>query len=302
MGDEQLTEEQIAEFKEAFSLFDKDGSGMITTKELVTVMRSLGLNRTEAQLQDMINEVVDVSTTRRLGTISFTEFCALMERNMKEIEEELKVARAQGGKRRFSFEDQEESAKTRAVKWYNMVKAHNIVHDNLATLFLRRARVLNVTLVALNTIIGSAVFSSLADDDDGDVSYKLALRTAAGVLSMVVAVLSAVSIQLNYNGRADAHKSMKRLLGRIKHRMEILVEVRGVPLVNGDRLNDEWRAVIKDWEDLEADAPHLPADWLALAQAQIDKQDGQGSKEPNSEPNKTEGRRRTQSQIQPLAA
>jgi hypothetical protein len=29
MGDEQLTEEQIAEFKEAFSLFDKDGDGTI---------------------------------------------------------------------------------------------------------------------------------------------------------------------------------------------------------------------------------------------------------------------------------
>eukprot|EP01046_Picozoa_sp_COSAG06_P085091 COSAG06_NODE_31828_length_515_cov_0.692308_1_plen_79_part_10 len=28
------TEEQIAEFKEAFSLFDKDGDGTITTKEL----------------------------------------------------------------------------------------------------------------------------------------------------------------------------------------------------------------------------------------------------------------------------
>ena len=36
MGDEQLTEEQIAEFKEAFSLFDKDGDGTITTKELGT--------------------------------------------------------------------------------------------------------------------------------------------------------------------------------------------------------------------------------------------------------------------------
>jgi len=34
-----LTEEQIAEFKEAFSLFDKDGDGTITTKELGTVMR-----------------------------------------------------------------------------------------------------------------------------------------------------------------------------------------------------------------------------------------------------------------------
>uniref|UniRef100_A0A2I2YGJ9 Uncharacterized protein n=1 Tax=Gorilla gorilla gorilla TaxID=9595 RepID=A0A2I2YGJ9_GORGO len=44
---DQLTERQIAEFKEAFSLFNKDG----------TVMRSLGQNPTEAELQDMINEV-----------------------------------------------------------------------------------------------------------------------------------------------------------------------------------------------------------------------------------------------------
>lgn len=35
MADQQ-TEEQIAEFKEAFSLFDKDGDGTITTKELGT--------------------------------------------------------------------------------------------------------------------------------------------------------------------------------------------------------------------------------------------------------------------------
>lgn len=45
-----------AEFKEAFSLFDKDGDGTICSKELGTVMRSLG-NPTEAELQDMINEV-----------------------------------------------------------------------------------------------------------------------------------------------------------------------------------------------------------------------------------------------------
>ncbi|KAG5460826.1 MAG: hypothetical protein BJ554DRAFT_7080, partial [Olpidium bornovanus] len=52
---ELLTAEEIAEVKEAFSLFDKDGDGTITTKELGTVMRSLGQNPTEAELQDMIN-------------------------------------------------------------------------------------------------------------------------------------------------------------------------------------------------------------------------------------------------------
>eukprot|EP00918_Siedleckia_nematoides_P002297 GHVU01005220.1.p1 GENE.GHVU01005220.1~~GHVU01005220.1.p1 ORF type:complete len:129 (+),score=23.83 GHVU01005220.1:178-564(+) len=82
-----LNEEQIAEFKEAFSLFDKDSDGTITTKELGTVMRSLGQNPTEAELQDMINEV-DVDGN---GTIEFVEFLNLMAKKMKDndTEEEL---------------------------------------------------------------------------------------------------------------------------------------------------------------------------------------------------------------------
>ena len=52
-----LTAEQIAEFQEAFALFDKDGDGSISSKELGTVMRQLGLNPTEDELQEMIQEV-----------------------------------------------------------------------------------------------------------------------------------------------------------------------------------------------------------------------------------------------------
>ena len=54
---EQYTEEQIAEFKEAFSLFDRDGDGTIDSDELGTVMRSLGHQPTEEEVEDMIREV-----------------------------------------------------------------------------------------------------------------------------------------------------------------------------------------------------------------------------------------------------
>ena len=41
---DQLNEEQIAEFKEAFALFDKNGDGSITTKVLLSLQRNSALS------------------------------------------------------------------------------------------------------------------------------------------------------------------------------------------------------------------------------------------------------------------
>ncbi|XP_067647520.1 calmodulin-like [Eurosta solidaginis] len=87
---DRLTEEQILEYKEAFSLFDKNADGMITVKELGTVMRSLGQNPTEGELQDMINEV-DADGS---GTIDFPEFLSLMARKVKDMDSEEEIREA----------------------------------------------------------------------------------------------------------------------------------------------------------------------------------------------------------------
>ena len=78
--EDQLSEEQISFFKEAFNLFDKDGNGFINTNELDSVLRSLGQNPTEVELQEMISEIDSDGN----GSVDFPEFLTMMANKMKE--------------------------------------------------------------------------------------------------------------------------------------------------------------------------------------------------------------------------
>ena len=42
------------EYRDVFYMFDRDNNGYITTKELNTIMKTLGFNPTEEDLQQMI--------------------------------------------------------------------------------------------------------------------------------------------------------------------------------------------------------------------------------------------------------
>ena len=47
----------VSEYKEAFNLYDKDKDGIIATQKLGRVLRAMGLNPTEIEIQEMIDEI-----------------------------------------------------------------------------------------------------------------------------------------------------------------------------------------------------------------------------------------------------
>ncbi|KAJ1735792.1 myosin II light chain [Coemansia sp. BCRC 34490] len=56
MATETPTPEQLNEFREAFGLFDRTGEGKIQRSSLGTLLRALGQNPTEAEVQELTGD------------------------------------------------------------------------------------------------------------------------------------------------------------------------------------------------------------------------------------------------------
>ena len=88
----ELTEEQRQEIKEAFDLFDTDGSGNIDAKELKVAMRALGFEPKKDEIKKMIAEM----DADQNGVIDYNDFVELMTVKMAErdpMEEMMKAFR-----------------------------------------------------------------------------------------------------------------------------------------------------------------------------------------------------------------
>ena len=78
----KFSDEQIEEIREAFNLFDSDGSGSIDYKELKAAMRALGFDVRKDELQKVIAEI-DADGS---GEIEFPEFMQMMTGKMGAID------------------------------------------------------------------------------------------------------------------------------------------------------------------------------------------------------------------------
>ena len=78
-----IPEDKIAEYKEAFDMFDKDGSGTISVTEIVKIMKNFGYPIKKAEAQQMIADIDDNGD----GELDFEEFVTLMEKQTNYVEE-----------------------------------------------------------------------------------------------------------------------------------------------------------------------------------------------------------------------
>ena len=110
---EELSEEQIEEFREAFSLFDPDNKGYIKTKELGTVLRSLGIHATDEEK----NEYIEKYDQEQEDNIYFNDFLEIVIKKISESKPEYELLEA------FNLFDTEKKHEIEISKIFQKLRA-----------------------------------------------------------------------------------------------------------------------------------------------------------------------------------
>lgn len=114
----ELTDEQRQEIREAFDLFDTDGSGTIDAKELKVAMRALGFEPKKEEIKKMIADIDKEGS----GTIDYNDFQNIMTQKMseKDLKEEIQKA--------FRLFDDDDTGK---ISFKNLKRVSKELGENL---------------------------------------------------------------------------------------------------------------------------------------------------------------------------
>ena len=78
-----IPEDKIAEYKEAFDMFDKEGKGTISATDITKIMKNFGNPVSKKEVEHMIAEI----DTSGDGELDFEEFVTLMQKQIQYLEE-----------------------------------------------------------------------------------------------------------------------------------------------------------------------------------------------------------------------
>ena len=71
---QEITDEQMDEYREAFDLFDKDGDGTISTGELKNLLRCFG----QVYTDDEVQKIIDTYDENETGSLEFEQLIGIM--------------------------------------------------------------------------------------------------------------------------------------------------------------------------------------------------------------------------------
>eukprot|EP00069_Balaena_mysticetus_P011608 bmy_21369T0 len=109
----ELTEEQKQEIREAFDLFDADGTGTIDV-----AMRALGFEPKKEEIKKMISEI----DKERTGKMNFSDFLTVMTQKMSEKDTKEEILKA------FKLFDDDETGK---ISFRNLKRVAKELGENL---------------------------------------------------------------------------------------------------------------------------------------------------------------------------
>ncbi|KAG5510937.1 hypothetical protein JKF63_06438 [Porcisia hertigi] len=116
----ELTQEQLEEIREAFDLFDTDGSGTIDAREMRIAMRALGFEPRKEELQQLIGGSGNNAAPGQLSgssngatnndLVTFSQFVQIMTHKMSQRDSREEMVKAfvlfdRDGTGRISFQD-----------------------------------------------------------------------------------------------------------------------------------------------------------------------------------------------------
>lgn len=113
-----MTEEQKNDIKEAFDLFDTEGTGKIDTKELKVAMRALGFEPKKEEIKKMIADIDPEGS----GKLSYDDFLCLMSAKMAEKDSKEEILKA------FRLFDDDETGK---ISFKNLKRVAKELGENL---------------------------------------------------------------------------------------------------------------------------------------------------------------------------
>lgn len=84
---QQLSPAQMDECRRLFTLFDANNDGHISSKELGSALRGLGINISEAGVRSLVSD----TDRNQNGQLEFSEFCELYQKSLKDALTEEKL-------------------------------------------------------------------------------------------------------------------------------------------------------------------------------------------------------------------